>query len=356
MNSFLTPSLAELRPYTPGFQPKGDRKYIKLNTNENPFPPSPRVLEAIAAGAGMLNLYSDPSLSRLKKAIARYESVSEDCVTVSNGSDEVLAFCFHGFCPNGAVFADITYGFYGVFCDMFGVASTVVPLRDDFTLDTDAFAKTKGTLFIANPNAPTGIYCDAERIASLAAADRSRLVIVDEAYIDFGKKSCVEYTKKYDNLLVIQTFSKSRSLAGARIGYAIGCRALIADLEKLRNSFNPYNVNTLSLLAGEAAMDDTEYFEACLRTVIENRAFLTQRLRELGFKIPDSSANFVFARVPDGFDAGAFADALSRQDILVRHFGAERIKDCLRISVGSKDECSALIHACKKLINERKSI
>jgi len=351
MSRFLNSALDRLEPYVPGEQPTGIAQLIKLNTNESPFPPSPQVLDAInRAEVEKLRLYSDPGCTQAVKAIAEALGVGTDQVVLGNGSDEILAFAFHGFCENGAAFADITYGFYSVFCDMFGVEKTIIPLREDYSLAVEDYADAKGTVFIANPNAPTGLNLPLEKIRQLLEQNPDRLVLVDEAYVDFGGNSAIALLNEYDNLLVVRTFSKSRSLAGGRIGFAVGSPALIADMNAMRFSFNPYNINRLSLLAAEAAMRDSAYFEQCCAAIIENRAFLTAGLRNRAFTVLDSSTNFVFAKSPIG--GKAYLDALRARGILVRWFSAERLKDYVRITIGTREEMNALLDATDKILQE----
>jgi len=352
MSRFFSRKLSALEPYTPGEQPKDMARLIKLNTNESPFPPSPRVIAAVNAQADSLQLYPDPSCAKLCAAIARRYGLAPEQVTVGNGSDEVLAFCFHGLCPRGAAFADMTYGFYPVFCDMFGVEKHVVPLREDYTLAVADYASEAGTVFLANPNAPTGLCLPLADIAALCRQNPDRLVVVDEAYVDFGGESAAALLGKYDNLLVVQTFSKSRQLAGGRLGFALGSRALIADLNALKFSFNPYSVNRLTLAAGIAAMEDTDYFDRCRALVMENRERLTAALRGLGFRVLDSKANFIFAGHPD-FSGGDYYAALRRRGILVRYFPGGRTGAFVRITIGSGEQVDALIAATEEILKER---
>ena len=355
MSRFLRSGLASLVPYVPGEQPRSLTRLIKLNTNESPFPPSPRVLEALGRGeAEKLRLYSDPTADALASAIADYYGIGRDRVICSNGSDEILAFAIDAFCDRerGMRTPDITYGFYPVFCKLYGVPLTVCPLREDFTVNVDDYIGGGETVMLANPNAQTGIalpLCEIERIV---ASDPDRLVIIDEAYVDFGGESAVRLTGKYENLLVVQTFSKSRSLAGARIGFAIGAPALIRDLETVRNSFNPYNLNRLSLLAGAAAISDREYFERTRGEVIRVREETKAALSALGFDFPPSSANFILAHHPLISGEALYA-ALRERSIVVRHFKDERIRDHVRITVGSAEDMQALVSALREIIVEK---
>ena len=352
MSRFLSPEAARLAPYTPGEQPR-DQQYIKLNTNESPFPPSPRVLAALSrAEAGKLNLYSDPTCARLTDAIARRCGLRAENVLPGNGSDEVLAFAFRAFCGAGipVAYPDITYGFYQSQAALFGLDARVIPLREDFTLRVEDYLDFPGTIVIANPNAPTGIAVPRADIQRLLEADPDRVVIVDEAYVDFGAESCVPLICRYDNLLVTQTMSKSRSLAGGRVGYALGGAELIAALNRVKYSFNPYNVNRLSILAGAAAVEDEDYFRACTAAVEENRAWTAGQLEVLGFTVLPSRANFVFAR-HDKLSGEALYRALKEDSILVRWWGdAPRIRDYVRITIGSREQMEALADALTRLL------
>jgi histidinol-phosphate aminotransferase len=356
MSRFFDPKLARLAPYTPGEQPRGIQNLIKLNTNESPFPPSPAVLAAIdQAQVEALRLYSDPTCDGLVRAIADFYDLAPEQVFPGNGSDEVLAFCFHGLCPKGAAFPDISYGFYTVFADMFGVKATAIPLRDDFSILPADYAAQRGTVFIANPNAPTGLCLSLSQIRELLEQDPGRLVVVDEAYVDFGGESAAALLDDYENLLVIQTFSKSRQLAGGRVGFALGSRALIADLNALRFSFNPYNLNRLSLLAGEAAMRDRAYFDQTRHTIMENRAHTTVQLRGLGFRVLESRANFIFTSHP-ALPGGEYYAALRQRGILVRHFDKDRIRDFVRITIGTAAQMDTLLAATKEILKERNAL
>ena len=351
MSRFLNRSLAALKPYVPGEQPQGVEQLIKLNTNESPFPPSPMVLDALnRAEVEKLRLYSDPTCRAAAEAIARELGVSPAQVVLGNGSDELLAFAFHGFCENGAAFADLTYGFYPVFCDMFRVPSRIVPLREDFSVCVEDYAGLRETVFLANPNAPTGMALPRDGVRALLEQDRNRLVVVDEAYVDFGGESAVALLGGFENLLVVRTFSKSRSLAGARVGFAVAGEALCADLNALRFSFNPYNVNRLSLLAAECAMRDRAYFLRCRDAIVENREWTRAQLCRRGFVVPESRANFLFAKGPLG--GKEYLEALRARSILVRWFSGPRTRDFVRISIGSRADMEALIRATDEILRE----
>lgn len=350
MKRFLDSKLADLVRYVPGEQPHGG-PVVKLNTNENPFPPSPAVLHALSGGESeRLHLYPDPEAVGLTRAIAERFGVSERQVVTGNGSDELLAFCFHGLCPDGAVFADVTYGFYPVFCRMFGVPFREVPLRGDFSLNVDDYRNHRETVFIANPNAPTGIALTLSEVRTLLEQDRDRLTVVDEAYVDFGADSAAALLDDYDNLLVVQTFSKSRQLAGIRLAFALGSESLVRDLATLKFAFNPYSVNRLALAAGEAALRDEAYFERTRGEIVKNREALQEGLRALGAKTLPSEANFVFMRPP--MNAAALYRTLRDRGILVRHFPGGRTGDWLRVSVGTNEQIEALIGAVRDILRE----
>ena len=353
MSRFLSRETAGLAPYVPGEQPQ-DQRYNKLNTNESPFPPSPRVLEALsAAEIERLHLYSDPACAALCAAVADNCGLAPENVIPGNGSDELLSFAFRAFCgaETPAVYADITYGFYQVWARFYGLVSDVVPLREDFSLAADDYLGRRGTVFLANPNAPTGMALPAAEIGRILAADPDRVVVVDEAYADFGAESCVPLLKRYENLLVMQTFSKSRSLAGGRIGFALGSPALIEDMNRIKFSFNPYNLNRLSLLAGAAAMGDRAYFERCRAAIMENRAWTAEALESLGFTVLPSCANFLFVR-PPRIDGGTLYQKLKARGVLVRHFDAPRIAAWCRITIGSRAQMEGLLREVRIILEE----
>lgn len=351
MSRFFDSKFASLEAYTPGEQPR-DRKYIKLNTNESPFPPCPSVLEAVnSKEAADLRLYSDPVLLNVKQAIADFYGVEVENVFVSNGSDESLNFLFMAFCEKGAAFNDITYGFYKVFADLYGIDKTVVPLEDDFKIDIAKFADIDKTVFIANPNAPTGLILTTSEIETILNQNRDRLVVIDEAYIDFGGESVVTLTEKYDNLAVVQTFSKSRQLAGARLGFTIANKDIIAGLEKIKYSTNPYNVNRITSLCGTLSMKDREYFDKTRKMIIENRKYTTDELRSRGFVLNDSYTNFIFVKNPK-FSGETYCRELRARGILVRYFSSARISDYVRITIGSIEEMRELIRATDDILEK----
>ena len=343
MSRFFSEKYAALTPYVPGEQPR-DMKYIKLNTNESPFPPSPQALFAAREAAGRLQLYPDPTYRALHESLAAYHGVGVDEVLVTNGSDEILNFAFMAFCDEAhpAVFPDITYGFYSVFATLNHVPLREIPLRPDFSVRVEDYLTAGGTIFIANPNAPTGLCLSLADIERVVASDPTRVVVVDEAYVDFGGESAIPLTKKYDNLLVTRTFSKSRSMAGARLGYGVGNAALIADLNTVKYSTNPYNVNSMSAAAGLGAMADEAYTQKNCQTVIENREYTKSALEALGFLLTESKGNFLFAMHPLVPGKEIYLE-LKKRGILVRHFDREPIAQYNRITVGTREEMQALI-------------
>ena len=352
MTRFMDSKFSSLEAYTPGEQPKDMDRLIKLNTNEFPFPPSAGVMDIVnRSELERMRLYSDPECGALVKAIADYCGTEPACVFPGNGSDEVLAFLFHGFCENGAVFPDISYGFYKVFAQMFGVAARQIPLREDFSIAVEDYAGCRETVFIANPNAPTGLCLSPDEIEALVKQDLSRLVVVDEAYVEFGGESAAKLIGTYENLLVTRTFSKSHALAGARLGYALADPKLIADLNTLRFSFNPYNVNRLSILLGAAAMRDKKYFSDLRGDVMRSREYITQQLLALGFNVPESRANFVFAGANPKLGGAAYYQKLRENGILVRHFDQPRISDYVRITIGTREQMEILADTTKKILS-----
>ena len=352
MSKFLTDKFKGLAPYTPGEQPK-ERKFVKLNTNESPFPPSEKAVEMARIEAERLMLYSDPECRDLVSKMAESFGVSENSVIMTNGSDEVLNFAFMAYCDENtpAVYADITYGFYKVFAEVNRLPSRVIPLKEDFTNDINDYINTDGTVFIANPNAPTGICLPLSEIERLVSRKPDRMVIIDEAYVDFGGESAVSLTKKYPNLLVTGTFSKSRSMAGARLGYGIASPEIINDLTRIRYSTNPYNVNRMTMAAGIGALSDEKYFKDNCKKIIENREWTEMELAKLGFEFLPSMANFIFAKCKR-IDGKKLYLSLKEKGVLVRHFDAERISDYNRITIGSKEEMQTLIDKIKEILEE----
>ena len=351
MSKFLDKRYDSLAAYLPGEQPQ-DKKYIKLNTNESPYPPSPETIAAVnVSETELLRLYPDPDGRILTKKLADLYGVKSENVFLANGSDDILNFAFMAYCASGrkSYFADITYGFYSVFANLHGSDYTVVPLEADFTIDAEKFCGVNGGVFIANPNAPTGLALGLDDIEKIIKSNPDNVVVIDEAYVDFGAQSAVSLVDKYDNLLVVQTFSKSRSMAGARLGFAIGSAEIIADLHKLRYSTNPYNINRLTLVAGAAAIDSQGYYTDNCEKIIKTREYTTTELQKLGFEVLPSNANFVFAKSPD-IDGGELYLKLKEQGVLVRHFTAERIKDYNRITIGTPGEMAVLIEKIKEIL------
>ena len=351
MSRFLAPRFAALKEYTPGEQPQ-DKQYIKLNTNESPFPPSDKVVQAMDAGQVRdLRLYCDPDCTKLKKAMAQRFGVGESNIFLSNGSDDILNFCFMAYGEKGAAFADITYGFYEVFAKLYGVEAEIVPLKEDFGLDVEAFKGKNKLVVIANPNAPTGLYLGLDVVEDVVRANPDGVVVIDEAYVDFGGESCYRLIDRCENLVVCQTFSKSRSLAGGRLGFAFACPALIADLEKIKYSTNPYNINRLTQAAGLAVMEDDGYYVDNCRRIMDNRAFAVEGLRSLGFEVLPSKANFIFCR-SDRIGGKQLYLRLKEKGILVRHFDKARISDFVRITIGTREQMQALVDAVRDLLGE----
>lgn len=351
MSRFLSEKFSNIEPYTPGEQPKVSN-LIKLNTNESPFPPSPKVIEALnKEEISKLNLYSDPDTKEVIDAIAKTFGVNANQVLMGNGSDEILAFAFQAFCDknNQPCFADITYGFYPVFCELYGLEPEIIPLKDDLSIGIEDYIGKNKPIFIANPNAPTGLALSLSDIEKILESNKDSVVLIDEAYVDFGAESAVSLVDKYDNLIVSRTFSKSRNLAGARIGFAISNPELIADMCKMKFSFNPYNLNRLSIIAGKESVLDTEYFNRCISEIISNREYTVNELKKRGFTIPDSKANFIFAK-HNTLSGEEYFNELRKRNIVVRYFSKERIKDYVRITIGSIEQMKSLIEASDKIL------
>lgn len=353
MSRFLSPTLEALTPYTPGEQPQ-DQQYIKLNTNESPYMPSPAVVAAVnEAEVEKLRLYSDPACAQLLRTAAAHFGLQPDQIMPGNGSDENLFFALRAFCDerHPLAYADITYGCYGVWCSLLHIPGNVIPLKEDFTLDPADYYGLGQTIVIANPNAPTGIALPREAIEGILQANPDNVVIVDEAYVDFGGESCVPLIDRYDNLLVVQTFSKSRQLAGARLGLAMGNAKLIADLNRVKFGMNPYNINRLTLKAGQAALEDTAYFDRTCAAVVETRNWTKQQLEARGFAVLDSRANFLFVSTKRK-DGRTLYKKLKENGVLVRHFDAPRIADWLRITIGTPQQMQGLLAALDKILEE----
>lgn len=352
MSRFFSNKYKSLVPYTPGEQPK-DTQYIKLNTNESPFPPSPNAQLYASKAAMNLQLYSDPQCTELVEVACKRFNINKDEIIFSNGSDEVLNFAFMAFCDENtpAVFPDITYGFYTVFAQINNLPYKQIPLKDDFTICINDYKNANGTIFIANPNAPTGIALTVDEIEEIVKSNTENIVVIDEAYVDFGAESVVPLTKKYDNLLVTQTFSKSRSLAGGRLGFAIGNKELIQDLNTIKYSTNPYNVNSLTMAAGVGSLlDDSYYMDNC-KTIVNNRDWTVNELKKLGFEIIESKANFVFAKHNKAEGQEIYL-RLKEKGVLVRHFDKDRLSPYNRITIGSMEQMSVLIEKLKEVLEE----
>lgn len=352
MSRFLKENYIKLEAYTPGEQPK-DGEYIKLNTNESPFPPAPEVVNLLkCSDIERLRLYCDPTSSKLKESLAKLYSVKPQNIFLSNGSDDILNFAMMAFSGKGAVFPDITYGFYPVFAELHGVPFEEIPLDEDFSVNPDDYKNKNKLIFIANPNAPTGKVlplCDIEEILS---TNPDSVVVVDEAYVDFGGETSLPLIDKYDNLLVVRTYSKSRSMAGARLGYAFADESLIEDLEKIKYSTNPYNINSLTAALGAKTAECEDYYREICRVIAEVREYTAEKLTEMGFEVLPSKANFIFAK-SDKVSGEELYLKLKERKILVRHFTKERIKDFNRITIGTKEQMDILIESIREIIKEK---
>ena len=349
MSRFLNQQYQSLEAYTPGEQPR-DMQYIKLNANESPYPPAPSVVAAMTGEqVELLRLYSDPTAKALKEKLAALYGVDYENVFVSNGSDEVLNFAFMAFGGKGVAFPDISYGFYEVYGDLYGIQYEKIPLKTDFSVDYRDYCGKGKMVGIANPNAPTGMTVSVDQIEAIVRSNPDSLVLIDEAYVDFGGESCLPLIKTYDNLLVTRTFSKSRCLAGGRLGYAFASPAIIADLEKIKFSTNPYNINRLTLLLGEATVDAEPYYQEKCGQIIKTRGWTTEKLKELGFEVLPSSSNFLFAKT-DKMDGGELYETLKARGILVRHFSTPKISQFNRITIGTKEQMETLIATLKEVL------
>ena len=357
MSKFWNDKIKEIEPYVPGEQPK-DKKYIKLNTNENPYSPSEKVIEKIKSmNLEDLKLYPDPDVSELRKVIAEYfskkidERITKEQIFVGNGSDEVLALVFMTFFNKGdkVYYPDITYSFYPVYADLFDLKEVKIPLNKNFEIEIDKYFGVDGHIIITNPNAPTSIALKLEEIEEIVKKNPNQLVVVDEAYIDFGAESAVKLVNKYDNVLVVQTFSKSRSFAGMRLGYAIGSGNIIEGLNRLKFSFNSYTIDRISIEAGIESFKDDDYFVKTNAKIIETREKTVKKLKELGFKVLNSSANFIFISHNKVF-AGDLYKQLKDNGILVRYFAKDRIDNYLRVTIGTDEEMDTFVEKLEKLL------
>ena len=353
MSRFFSKKYASLEPYTPGEQPK-DMDYIKLNTNESPFPPSKKAQKLSKEAAKRLQLYPDPECRELTQKLADTLGVSYDEVLLTNGSDEILNFAFMAYCDDEhpAIFPDITYGFYSVFAQINNVPYEEIPLTEDFKINVADYVGCNKTIFIANPNAPTGIPLKTDEIEDILKSNPDNIVVIDEAYVDFGGTSCIPLIKKYDNLLVTQTFSKSRSMAGSRLGLGVGSKALIQDLNTIKYSTNPYNINRMTMAAGIGTLEDEAYTQENCNTIIENRKFTSCELKKLGFTMTDSYANFIFAK-SDKISGEELYLKLKEKGVLVRHFTKDKICEYNRITIGTKKQMQALIDAVKSILEDK---
>ena len=357
MSQYWSSLVHSLTPYVPGEQPKLPN-LVKLNTNENPYPPSPLAVAAMAdelgASGDSLRLYPDPNADLLKEAVAAYFAdcgITPQQVFVGNGSDEVLAHAFMALLKHDApiLYPDITYSFYPVYCGLYGVDYRTVPLDDNFAIRVDDYQQANGGIIFPNPNAPTGCLLPLDEIERLLAAHAQSVVIVDEAYVDFGGESAIALVNRFPNLLVVHTLSKSRSLAGLRVGYAVGQVDLIEALERVKNSFNSYPLDRLAIAGAAAAMADREHFNTTRQAVINSRQILTSQLQALGFEVLPSAANFIFTRHP-ARDAAQLAAALRSRSIIVRHFKLPRIDQHLRITIGTDAQCTSLVSALREIL------
>ena len=352
---FWSPEVRDLEPYVPGEQPK-IQNLLKLNTNENPYPPSPKVVDAVQAvlthQANALRLYPDPDATALKQAIAKQQNVDVSQVFVGNGSDEVLAHIFKAFFiqQEPILYPDITYSFYPVYSQFFGVQTKQIPLNEKFEIDISDYEQENGGIIITNPNAPTSIALGLDKIEQLLKANPNRVIVIDEAYVDFGAESAVELISRYENLVVCQTTSKSRSLAGLRVGFAIAQAHLIAALEAVKNSFNSYPIDRFAIAAAVASFEDQDYFQEQCEKVIASREKLVANLTELGFNVLPSKANFIFA-THSLHDAAQLAEKLREQGIIVRYFNKPRINQFLRITIGTDEQNQRLVDTLKMLIS-----
>ena len=349
MSRFLKKQYQQLDAYTPGEQPR-DLQYIKLNTNESPYPPAPSVVAAMTGEqVELLRLYSDPTAKELKEKLAGLYSVQPENVFVSNGSDEVLNFAFMAFGDRGVVFPEISYGFYEVYAELYQLDYEKIPLESDFSLDYEKYCGRNKMVVIASPNAPTGMSIPVWQIEEIVKSNPDSLVLIDEAYVDFGGESALPLIAKYDNLLVVRTFSKSRCLAGGRLGYAFAHPAIVEDLEKIKYSTNPYNINRLTLLLGAATVDAEDYYREKCAEIVQTREWTKKQLEKLGFFVLSSDTNFLFAKTAK-MDGGQLYETLKSKGVLVRHFKNLKISQYNRITIGTKQQMEILINTLKEVL------
>ncbi len=354
MSRYMSSRFSALEAYVPGEQPQ-DRQYIKLNTNESPFPPSPQVIAAVnSSQVEKLNLYPDPDCRGLRKKLAEYYNVGEENVFLSNGSDDVLNFAFMAFCDgqHPVAFPDISYGFYPVYAKLHNLPAREIPLNPGFILNPDDYCGLGCTIVLANPNAPSGRAIPPEEIGKILESNPDNVVVVDEAYVDFGARSCVELIQSHDNLLVCMTFSKSRSLAGGRLGFALGDARLIDDLNRLKFSTNPYSINRLTLVAAEATLDSQDYYRQNCQAIMENRSYTVEALDKLGFTTIPSLANFIFTRCPK-MDGITLYHKLKERGILVRCWDKPALRDYVRVTIGSREQMDAFLSQIQAIMKEK---
>ncbi|MBQ8027883.1 MAG: histidinol-phosphate transaminase [Clostridia bacterium] len=352
MSRFFSSKYSALEAYTPGEQPK-DMKYIKLNTNESPFRPTKKVLEAVKAAAENLQLYSDPEVTPLVSKMAEIFGVRPTQLLMTNGSDEILNFAFMAFCDSETpvAFPEISYGFYPVFAGLNSIPYEEIPLKEDFSVDYKDYCGLNKTVVIANPNAPTGLCLSLSEIEEILKSNPNNVVVIDEAYIDFGGESAIGLIEKYKNLLVTGTFSKSRSLAGARLGFGIACEELIEDLNTIKYSTNPYNINSMTMAAGVAVLEENEVYLNNCKVIAETRTYTKEKLEEMGFFVLDSKANFLFAQ-SDRISGEKYYLSLKEKGVLVRHFKKEKIKNFVRITIGTKEQMDVLLKTTQEILKE----
>lgn len=355
MSKYFSEKFNGLQAYVPGEQPK-DVQYVKLNTNELPFAPPKSVVQAMqTAGAGT-NLYSDPTCSALVESAAKVLGVKPTQILPTNGSDEILNFAFMAFCDEKtpAVFADLTYGFYSVFADLHRVEKKIIPLTDDFSIDPAQYFQAGGTVFIANPNAPTGKALTRAQVEEIVKNNPDNVVVIDEAYVDFGGETCLPLIDKYDNLLITRTFSKSGGLAGARLGLGIASESLIADLNIIKYSTNPYNVNAVTMAAGVAALHELDHYKKVRDIIVKNRMYTAEKLKAMGFAVLPSQTNFLFIK-SDEISGEELYQKLKERGVLVRHFKGERTSAYNRVSIGTLRQMDAFLTAVRRILTEKKA-